>query len=283
MCVNLDRSKFKVYRKFFVARPDIISISETNLKFNCFVMNMPFSEAFPRVPWILESYASELGTTKEDLLEVKVIDNDYPSPLYTSRNRYEARENRLLRCSWAAGTRRAEQPTFRKSLLIPIYGGKIYFDPITGERIIIYVDDHLTQGTTRIGAWKTVSVLQEAFAQYCVLGGDPDATLRFFQQFQEQGKEPDLVICDHNLWCDPREGGNRYKDDDYRFRYGWQFIEELRRQRFRVPPIISHSDDAILPGEWMKIPEYKVFVPKYDVNGKSPIENLIDAINLHVR
>ncbi len=232
---------------------------------------MNFSMVYPRVPWLLEAYASVLGTSIQDLLQVQIISDDYTDPVYTSRERYDkSSDNESVMCSWAAGIpHRAETPSVEKRMLRPILGGEIYFENPGGkDKIILYVDDHLSIGVLSLGAWKTVSSLQEELRDCCVLGGDPDVILGFFEKFN--GKV-DLLICDYNLWW------GKYAPDRYRFRYGQDFVREIRRRGYGVPPIIVHSDVVFISREWGEIPEYKGFVPKWDTN-KSYIENLLDAI-----
>ncbi len=236
---------------------------------------MDFSKIYPRVPWFLEAYASVLGTSIQDLLQVEIIGCDYTAPVYTSRKKYDEFGNdELVMCSWVAGIpHRAETPSVEKRMLRPILGGEIYFkNPGGKDKIILYVDDHLRIGALSLAEWKTVSLLQEELKDCCVLGGDPDVVLDFFENFNGKGGKIDLLICDYNLWWGEDASGR------YRFRYGQDFVREIRRRGYGVPPIILHSD-AVFTSDFQKnIPEYKMFIPKWDTGDKSYIENLLDAI-----
>ncbi len=232
---------------------------------------------FPRVPWLLAPYAALLSTTIDDLLQVDVLDDDYPPPLYASRAQYddEGLHGRIA-CAYAAGIpTREELLHFHKNQLAPLEGGAVYLDiPDRKQlgRILLYVDDDLWVEGSTFDAWATISFLQKSLGPDTVLGGDPDMMLGFFEAFARQNEKISLLICDHNLgWP-----GN---DSHPPFPTGCEFVHELKRRDYEIPPIILHSDKALIPFGWENIGEYRLFAPKYDnYSGKPYRDYLLESI-----
>ncbi len=227
---------------------------------------------------MMEPYGLLLGTSIDDLLQVDALDDYYPPPLYTSKRRFaNSAPDDQIPCAWCAGIpTRQESPDIAKSRLVPVLGGEVYFDMPSRKnpgKIILFVDDSLARDSASYGDWPTVYYLQKAFALDTVLGGDPDVILDLFNQLTENSIQVSLLVCDHNL------GWKSAKDANLYFRYGTDFVSELERRMYQVPPIILHSDIYFHPASWDAIKEYVCFVPKYEsVSDEDYRKTLSDTI-----
>lgn len=138
------------------------------------------------------------------------------------------------------------------------------------EPLVLYVDDLRGMITNVLTMLQDQDLYRPTLrSKFHIYGKNPEEAFEFLERHPEIA----LLICDHNLLGNRRPGGT------YQFRYGYQFVQEMMRRGYRIPPIIIFSDDTSATSDWRKanVP-YKCFIPKWGEGGKSPTDNLLEAV-----